>query len=358
MVKLPKAKVINMTLAQPLFPHSSVPSVRYLCDRIRQLVQHFVAPPQLQVHLEDLPRQFAHPRPRPWSPIAWPTIAPSQVKGLSLATYCRVLVGSINTEAPIHGYTQASRQYLQRFHPEMAAFVGGQVDATGQSPALGLWELEEKRHTPALVALHLRLAGHKPELHPHRARPYTPGGDPRADLFRHGLHRIATEYGATCLYLWIMAHSHGPLGEVLAELTRDEVNHMTKFWGFGRWAYPRTGLGAGGGQPGPQPGAAAAPPWGAGQPRPHPAPHVNRTGLGELVDGQPPDLSIHPKSGDGAAVAVGSAANADGPGRAAGGTPAGIGVIGFPWAGGGCPRLGPTGDSRPHAGKAHSALGQ
>lgn len=35
-----------------------------------------------------------------------------------------------------------------------------------------------------------------------------------------------------------MAHTTGALQQVLQELLLDEVNHMTKFWGFGYWAYP------------------------------------------------------------------------------------------------------------------------
>ena len=57
---------------------------------------------------------------------------------------------------------------------------------------------------------------------------------------RHAPHRIATEYSAVCLYLWMMAHTTGPLQAVLAELLQDEINHMTKFWGFGLWLFPET----------------------------------------------------------------------------------------------------------------------
>ena len=218
------------------------PSLAHLRHRIATLTQRYVTPDHLQDRFEELPDQFRCPRPRAWAKIDWTAIHPDQVRGISVATFCRILVGAINTEAPIHGYTQASRQYLEQFYPAMAHFVGGQVDDAGQSLALGLWEIEEKRHTPALVALHTRLRGQKPEIIPHAARPYTPSGDPRQDLYRHGLHRIATEYGATSLYLWMMAYTTGPLQAVLGELLIDEINHMTKFWGFGRWAYPKTGL--------------------------------------------------------------------------------------------------------------------
>lgn len=215
---------------------SSPPTIRPdLYPHIRHLAHQLASPAQFQAALQDLPQQFERPQPRPWPLIPWDAIAPDQLVGIAPATACRILAGSINTEAPIHAYTQASRQYLAPLHPAMAAVVGGQAGRRG------LWELEEKRHTPALLALYRRLGGTPLTVQPHAARPHIPSPHPQADLFRHGLHRIVTEYGAACLYLWLLAHSHGPLAAVLTELVHDEVNHLAKFWGFGRWAYPHTG---------------------------------------------------------------------------------------------------------------------
>jgi hypothetical protein len=39
-----------------------------------------------------------------------------------------------------------------------------------------------------------------------------------------------------------MAHTTGSLQRVLAELLLDEINHMTKFWGFGCWAFPEASI--------------------------------------------------------------------------------------------------------------------
>ncbi|MBE9111747.1 ferritin-like domain-containing protein, partial [Nodosilinea sp. LEGE 07298] len=217
-------------------------SPRLASQRIAALTLRYVTVEHLCDRLIDLPRQFQTPQPRRWNRVSWGNIHPDQVIGISLDTFCAILLGTINTEAPIRGYTQASRQYLEQFYPQMAEFVGGTVNADGQVITPGLWEREEKRHTPALTVLYHRLSGQQPHPMPHAARPYTPSGDPRADLYRHGLHRIATEYGAACLYLWMMAYTTGPLQAVLGELLIDEVNHMTKFWGFGRWAYPETNL--------------------------------------------------------------------------------------------------------------------
>jgi hypothetical protein len=218
-------------------------SPRLANQRIAALTRRYVTVEHLCDRLADLPHQFQNPQPRRWNPVNWADISPDQISGIGLDAFCAILLGTINTEAPIRGYTQASRQYLEHFYPQMAQFVGGTVDAAGQVIKPGLWEREEKRHTPVLTMLYHRLSGERPHPVPHSARPYTPSENPRADLYRHGLHRIATEYGAACLYLWMMAYTTGPLQAALGELLIDEINHMTKFWGFGRWAYPDTGLG-------------------------------------------------------------------------------------------------------------------
>ncbi|MBD2229957.1 hypothetical protein [Phormidium tenue] len=224
-------------------PWSTSLSPRLAHQRIAALTRRYVTVKHLRDRLTDLPHQFQDPQPRRWHPVNWADVSSDQISGISLDTFCAILLGTINTEAPIRGYTQASRQYLEHFYPQMAKFVGGTVDATGHMISPGLWEREEKRHTPVLTMLYHRLSGKHPHSVPHSARPYTPSGNPRADLYRHGLHRIATEYGAACLYLWMMAYTTGPLQAALGELVIDEINHMTKFWGFGRWAYPNSGLG-------------------------------------------------------------------------------------------------------------------
>lgn len=214
------------------------PTLTHLHRRIRHLIDHYLSVDHLSDRLADLPHQFEHPQPRPWNPIDWPSLSANQLVGIDLSVFQTVLVGALNTEAPIRGYTQTSRRYLEQLHGPMAQFVGGTVDATGQLTELGLWEKEERQHTPALLKIYTQLTGEtvKPSLR--TVRGYCPTQNPRADLYRHGLHRIATEYGATCLYLWMMAYTTGPLQAVLAELLQDEINHMTKFWGFGMWAYP------------------------------------------------------------------------------------------------------------------------
>ena len=40
----------------------------------------------------------------------------------------------------------------------------------------------------------------------------------------------------------ILTQTTGALQQVLRELLIDEINHMTKFWGFGCWAYPEASV--------------------------------------------------------------------------------------------------------------------
>ncbi|UBF26701.1 transposase [Kovacikia minuta CCNUW1] len=219
--------------------NDSHPNYFQVQRRIGSLINRYLALEHLDDRLQDLPLQFEHPQPRPWKPINWHEINRQQIVGMEPEVFLAILVGAIDTEAPIRQYTQTSRKYLENLHPQLARFVGGIV-ADGALIEPGLWEKEERQHTPALIKVYTQLTGEKVVPTSREVRTYHPSHHPAADLYRHGLHRVATEYGATCLYLWLMAHSTGPLQMVLEELAQDEINHMTKFWGFGIWAFPET----------------------------------------------------------------------------------------------------------------------
>lgn len=218
------------------------PNYFQIQKRINYLVDYYLSVEKLRDRLEDLPHQFKRPQPRLWQSIDWYAIAPTQIIGIDKQTFLSILIGTINTEAPIRNYTQTSRQYLTKIHPQMARFVGGIVDENGTLLEPGLWEKEERQHTPALIKIYQHLTGEKITPQLPSVKPYQPSDNPYEDLYLHGLHRTMTEYGATCLYLWLMAHTTGALQQVFAELVQDEINHMTKFWGFGVWLFPESYL--------------------------------------------------------------------------------------------------------------------
>ena len=206
--------------------------------RINYLIDEYLSFEELCDRMEDLPRQFRDPQPRPWSTINWQDINPEQVIGLELDIFLSIIKGALDTEAPIRDYTQTSRQYLKPIHPSMAKFVGGEVGTDNKIIELGLWEKEERQHTPALTKIYQQLTNQKIVPIAKIAKSYQPRINPYQDLYHHGLHRVITEYSAVCLYLWLMSHTTGTLQQVLGELLQDEVNHLTKFWGMGMWLYP------------------------------------------------------------------------------------------------------------------------
>ena len=205
--------------------------------RINYLIDEYLSTKELCDRLEDLPKQFQDPQPRKWSSINWQDINPEQVIGIELDIFLSIIKGALDTEAPIRGYTQTSRQYLEPIHPSMARFVGGTVSTEGDIIELGLWEKEERQHTPALIKIYQQLSQQKIIPQQRKVKSYQTESNPDRDLYKHGLHRVATEYSAVCLYIWLMSHTTGTTQQVLSELLQDEINHLTKFWGMGMWLY-------------------------------------------------------------------------------------------------------------------------
>ena len=85
--------------------------------RITSLINNYLTIEKLNHRLEDLPLQFENPRSRPWKTIDWSSINSEQVIGIKLEVFLSILVGAIDTEAPIRDYTQTSRQYLEENPP-------------------------------------------------------------------------------------------------------------------------------------------------------------------------------------------------------------------------------------------------
>lgn len=129
--------------------------------RIHNLLDTYLTQDILCDRLEDLPEQFLNPQPRPWRTIQWQNISQEQILGIEFKTFLSIIKGTLDTEAPIRGYTQTSRQYLASIHPAMARFVGGVVGKDNSLLELGLWEKEERQHTPALIKVYQHLSQEK-----------------------------------------------------------------------------------------------------------------------------------------------------------------------------------------------------
>ena len=99
--------------------------------RIHSLIDNYLAAEKLRDRLQDLPIQFSNPQPRPWKPIDWQAINRNQIIGINPEVFLSILIGAMDTEAPIRSYTQTSRQYLEKLQPHLGGFVGVTVVEVG-----------------------------------------------------------------------------------------------------------------------------------------------------------------------------------------------------------------------------------
>jgi predicted aspartyl protease len=156
--------------------------------------------------------------------------------GIDPDLFLQVMAGAAEIEAPIRDYAQESRDYFCQLHPQMAVFMGGEVTENG-SYSPGVWEKEERQHAPVFRKLYQHLSGKPFVLKPNTVNGCELVGDSWQGLRQHVLSRIATEWSAASVYIWLMAHSTGELQLAIAQPLQDEVNHLAKFWGFSRWAF-------------------------------------------------------------------------------------------------------------------------
>jgi hypothetical protein len=219
------------------------PNYLQIRARINRLIDRYLSIDTLSLRLADLPTQFSNPHQRHWEPINLKAIDRSQIIGVDPDLFILILMVATEIEAPIREYSQESWHYMQAVHPQMARFMGGELNADGSIKVVGIWEKEERQHAPLFSKIYQQLTGEKPTTKPNSVAGYQPIANPLQAVYHHAVSRISTEWGATSVYLWLMAHSTGALQQAIAQPLQDEVNHLAKFWGFSRWAFGESFLG-------------------------------------------------------------------------------------------------------------------
>jgi hypothetical protein len=213
------------------------PSYLQTRQRINYLINHFLSQGILYSKLHDLPTQFTNPQQRHWQPINWKAINDQQIIGVPKELFLTFLANAAEIEAPIRNYALESRDYLQNLHPELARFMGGSLDDNGKIIEVGIWEKEERQHAPVFQKIYQKLTQEKLNSKPNTVHGYQVSDDVEESVYNHIISRISTEWSATSLYLWLMAHSTGELQHAIAQPLQDEINHLAKFWGIGIWAF-------------------------------------------------------------------------------------------------------------------------
>jgi hypothetical protein len=216
------------------------PNYLQIRARMNRPIDRYMSIDLLSHRLSDLPTQFTQPHTRIWEPIEWQGISREQIIGVDPDLFIMLVAGATEIETPIREYSQESWNYMQSIHPQMAYFMGGEQRPDGSIAALGVWEKEERQHAPTFSKIYHLLTGEKLQAKPNSVGGALVSNSALADVYCHTLSRISTEWGATSVYLWLMAHSTGALQQAIAQPLQDEVNHLAKFWGFCRWAFDGT----------------------------------------------------------------------------------------------------------------------
>ncbi len=216
------------------------PNYLQIRARMNRLIDRYMSIDILSHRLSDLPTQFTQPHTRVWESIDWKGISREQIIGVDPDLFIMLVAGATEIETPIREYSNESWNYMKSLHPQMAYFLGGEQRPDGSIVTMGIWEKEERQHAPTFKKIYHLLTGEKLQPKPNSVDSDGASKSALADVYRHTLSRISTEWGATSVYLWLMAHSTGALQQAIAQPLQDEVNHLAKFWGFCRWAFDGT----------------------------------------------------------------------------------------------------------------------
>jgi hypothetical protein len=203
--------------------------------QINALTNDYLSLGILYSNLQDLPKQFVNPQPRFWDEINIDSININQIVDIDSNLFINVIASAAEVEAPIRDYAVESRDYLQACYPEMAKFMGG--DTFNGKIKLGVWEKEERQHLPIFAKIYQQLTSEKLEPKANTVQGYESDEDFKQAAYYHVINRIATEWGATSIYLWLATHSTGELQQAILQPLQDEINHLAKFWGFACWAF-------------------------------------------------------------------------------------------------------------------------
>lgn len=184
------------------------PTYFHTRQRFNYLVDRYLSPSVLSDRLTDLPEQFENPHQRPWERFDWKAISADQIVGVDPDLFISFIVASAEVEAPVRAYAETTRNYLKSVHPDMTRFISGSYDDAGELIEVGIWEKEERQHSPIFCRLYQQLTGKKLMPKENSVDPLLhEGSSPTDALYTHAIQRITTEWSAVSLYLWLMALS-------------------------------------------------------------------------------------------------------------------------------------------------------
>ncbi len=189
-----------------------------------------------------------HYRARRWDKIALSAIQSSQLLDIPVWGMAAVMSIAREVEDPILGYTHQSGQGYRFLLPNLGRFMGKNEEQARYAEENHLpwcespWCAEERRHGPAFARMieqltRTTIAGENP----YKAAP-VPVAEVEAQALRHLISRETTEWNASSIYVALAAHSQGELKDMITNIMRDEIKHLSilsaadvYFWGRRPW---------------------------------------------------------------------------------------------------------------------------
>ena len=170
-------------------------------------------------------------RARPWQKVPLRSIEPRDVVGIEVWEMALMLHIAMEDEAPIFEYTHQSGEGFRFLLPALGRYMGTNQEQAAYAAEHNVawceaaWCAEERRHTPTLARIIERLTKMAPSQE-NPNRPMVVTADEESAL-RHLISRQTTEWNASSSYVVMAAHATGCLHDLIRNLARDEVKHLT-----------------------------------------------------------------------------------------------------------------------------------
>ena len=216
------------------------PSYLQIRERINFLIKKYLSAGVLYSYLHDLKLYLKTPERGQSKYIDWGKINLGQVSGVSNDLFIDKIMNAAKLETQNHDFETEIRDYLQAVNPQIACFLeSNSTDRSMDAQAL-VKATEEKEEYQGLLLfrkIYKQLTGDELQLQGYAVNRNEFKGNLQEEIYNYALNRIANEWSAISIYVWLMAHSTGELQRVIVQPLQNEVSHLVKFWGISYWAF-------------------------------------------------------------------------------------------------------------------------
>ncbi|MEM9540892.1 MAG: hypothetical protein AAGA60_15475 [Cyanobacteria bacterium P01_E01_bin.42] len=197
--------------------------------RINTFVDRYLSLEMLGDRLFELSFHHRDSQLNAWQPIDWNAIDRGQITGISPELFLAVAAISAEVKTmPV--YSRQMWEDIAGITSQIVTFLGSAIDEEGNLLELSLWEREERQHSAIFRQIYEQLAGERLPLSDECVFAI----DTEIEVDRYLFQCAISKWITVSIYLWLLSHSLGALHHAIAQILKDEVGHLAKFWGIVR----------------------------------------------------------------------------------------------------------------------------